>query len=549
MRGKLWWRLLDWNYQRWLRKHSLEERAVKQIKEELNLLSYNPKISIIMPVYNIDKIWLEKAIESVKCQIYPNWELCVVDDSSTNKHIRKVLERYQIEDKRIKIRYLSTHQGISGASNDALILATGEFVGFLDHDDELTPDALFEVAKLLNRHPDADMIYSDEDKLTPHGKRTEPSFKSGWSPDLFLSTMYTCHLGVYRRSIIEEIDGLREGYEGSQDYDLVLRLTEKTENIYHIPKILYHWRKVIGSAAFSSSSKRYAYNAGGKALNDMLRRRNIDGEIQKGTWLGTYRVKRRIISIPKVSIIISISKKYAGFNRYLTQVLQKIDYNNYELIIISEQKCVNNFPSCKLYVKDEPFSLPKFNNYGVQKAKGEYLLFMHPMVEPINDEWLTSMLEQSQREEVGTVGALISRPDGSVYHAGIILGGEGVIYSHRGFPFKSVGKFGLLKLIRNYSAVSGLCMMAKRDKFEKIEGFNEDFRVSFYDVDLCLRLRKKGFLIVYTPYAQLYYYGLREDKCERDRLLFTKRWGEALGDDPYYNPNFSFKNGGFELNI
>lgn len=555
-----------YEYEQWIKNHSITLKDIKKIQKKVVRFKYKPTISIIMPVYNVEKIWLEKAIDSVLNQIYPNWELCIADDCSTKGHVKEVLESYKNKDLRIKVKYLLHNQGIALASNEAIPLAIGEFIGLLDNDDELAPNALFEVVKLLQTHPNADMIYSDEDKITQEGKRCNPFFKPGWSPDLFLSQMYTCHFGVYRKRHIDEIGGFRKGFDGSQDYDLILRLTEKTNEIFHIPKILYHWRAIPGSTAEEYSAKA-ADNASLKALTDALRRRSIKGSVEKGTYNSLFRVKREILTNPRVSIIIPTKDQVELLKDCVESILSKTDYRNYEIVIVENNSIQKNTMEYlnKLAIENKnikvlhytrQFNFSAINNYAVSKVDSEIVLFLNNDMEVKSSEWLSAMVEHIQRKEVGAVGAKLLFPNDSIQHAGVILG----IGSVAGHAFKGLQSninqsyFGHADAIRNYSAATGACLMIRKSVFEAIGGFDEvNLPIAFNDIDLCLRLRERGYLIVYTPYAVLYHYesasrgyGLGPDP---EAYYMIKKWGPMLYNDPYYNPNLTLLREDFGIRV
>lgn len=556
----------DPNYQAWIRKN--ESYNEQLIRKEIENFKYKPKISIITPVYNVDPKWLNKCINSVLNQYYDNWEFCLYDDASTNKKTINCLKRWENADPRIKIVYGETNQHISGASNEALKMATGEFVALLDNDDELPPNAFYENVKLLNEHPEADMIYSDEDKITTKGRRMGPFFKPDWSLDLFLSMMYTSHLGLYRKSIIDEIGGFRRGYEGSQDYDLVLRFIEKTtpQKIFHIPKVLYHRRMIPGSAAEPIDAKDYAHVSAKKALSDYLKRNNIEGTIEDGLFTGSYRVKRAIVGSPKVSIVIPFKDQAEVLRTCVNSILEKTDYKNYEIILVSnqsnEQETLEYLDRLKInpiftiLQYDKPFNFSAINNYATSKASGEYLLFLNNDTEVINSEWLSSMLEHAQRDEVGVVGVKLLYPNDTVQHAGVVMGLGGVAgHAFKYFPISDKGYFGQLGVVRNYSAVTAACVLTKTGLFNKVGGFNEnDLKVAYNDVDLCLRILEQGYLIVYTPYAQLYHYesltrGYDEefkaknpDEYKRflaEQDFMYSNWSKYIEHDPYYSPNLT----------
>jgi GT2 family glycosyltransferase len=540
-------------------------------KNKAKAFQYRPKVSIIVPVYNTNEKWLRLCIESVLNQVYDKWELCVVDGNSTKPYIRKVLEEFAAkQDSRIRVKFLTENKGIAGNSNEALGLASGEFIGFLDHDDELAPSALYEVVKLLNENPDIDFIYSDEDKISTWVKRFEPHFKPDWSPDTLRSCNYITHFGVIRKKVIDEVDGFREGYEGSQDYDLFLRVTEITFKIAHIPKVLYHWRTVPQSAASSGSAKPYAYKAAKKAIKDSLDRRKIEAEVLDGPSLGFYRVKYKIMGNPKVSIIIPTRDKVKILQKSIQSIIGKTEYDNYEILIVDSQsesetfrfyKEIKSNPKIRIIKYDGHPNYSKINNYAVSLIDSEYIIFLNNDTEVVSKEWITAMLEHVQRKEVGIAGALLYYPNNTIHHAGVIVGIAGVAgHSHHYSSRKNPGYFNRVRLIQNLSAVTGACMMIKRSIFEKVVGFDEFFQVAFGDIDLCLKVREKGYLIVYTPYAELYHYESlgrgyedtpeKQARFEKEIEYFQRKWKDVLAKgDPYYNPNLTLDREDFSIRI
>ena len=518
------------------------------IREELAAFRYRPLVSIVVPVFNPPLKYLEKAIASVRAQLYTDWELCICDDASTAPQVRPCLEAHAREDRRIKVVFSSPNGGISAASNAALALATGEYVGLLDHDDELTPDALFHVVKLLQDHPEADVIYSDEDKLDPLGRRCDPFFKPDWSPEYLLALMYTCHFGVYRRKIMTDIGGFRCGFDGSQDYDLMLRMTERTQRVFHIPQILYHWRKLPGSTAASASGKSFSSAAGQRALEDHLQRRGIEAVVINDE-PNRYRVRPRIPGRPKVSIIIPTKDKVSFLDRCLQSIESKTEYENYEVIVAdnnSVEPATAKFLAGlrhRVVSVQEPFNFSLINNVAVKHATGEYLLFLNNDTEVISPGWLTAMLEFCQFPEIGIVGAKLLFPNNRIQHAGVILGYGGVAgHCFLRAPASSCGYFDSLSRIRNFSAVTAACLMIRRNLFEEVGRFDEKYPVAFGDVDLCLRVRNAGYRIVYTPYAVLYHYesASRGHGIDlQDIARMKMRWGAELPRDPFYNPNLS----------
>ena len=554
------------------RARSLEERRRSQRMNEqraaelLASIERSPLISIVMPVYNVDRKWLIAAVESVRRQFYPKWELCIADDASPREETRQALRDIEaFGDARIKIRRLGKNLGIGGASNAALEIATGEYVGLLDNDDELTRDALLEVALRINAD-DPDLIYSDEDKIDENGNNVEPYFKSDYSPDYLLCNNYICHFSVIRRRLFLDVGGFRPGFDGAQDFDLMLRVCERAKKIVHIPKILYHWRKIPGSTAATSAGKPYTHEAGKRAVAAALQRRGVSGESQSGPFPNTYRVRRAIVGEPLVSILVPFRDKAALLDTCFTSILAKTDYANFEIIGIDNGstdaatlRLIERLPHRDARVRfvryDAAFNFSAINNFGAKHARGEHLVFLNNDTEVIATEWLRAMLEHSQREEVGVVGAKLLYSDRTIQHAGVILGLGGMAgHSHLMSPAHHHGYFSRPQLIQNLSAVTFACAMTRKAVFEQLQGLNEtELAIAFNDVDYCLRAREAGYLVVYTPYAELYHHesksrGYENDRGKRERLAretayMQRRHGDVLQKgDPYYNPNLSLTN-------
>ena len=562
-------------YKIYILKNEPKRKELDMMNGECKKFRHKPKISIIMPVWNTEEKWLRMAIESVFSQVYDNWELCITDGGSTMPHVKKILKEYAKKDKRIKVKFLPENKGIAGNSNEALKLATGEFVVLLDHDDELALFALYEVVKVLNESRNIDFIYSDEDKIDEKGKRKDPFFKPDWCPHMFLSCNYPIHITVIRKSLIDKVGGFREGYDGSQDYDLFLRVTELIDEnrIAHIPKILYHWRTIPSSAASSNEAKPYAYVAAKKALKDAMKRRSIEIEdIVDGLWRGSYRIKYRIKGTPKVSIIIPTKDKVNTLKTCIESILEKTDYKNYEIVIVdnqSEEKKtfkyydkIKNSSQIKILEYNMPFNFSAISNYAVSQVDSEYILLLNNDTEVISEEWLTAMLEHAEREEVGAVGAKLLFPNGKIQHCGIILGlGRHRVAGHPYYKYPDHnGYFGVVNEIRNYSAVTAACMMLRKAVFEEVCGFDENLSVAFNDVDLCLRIREKGYLIVYTPYAKLYRHeslsrGYEDNLEKQTRFLkevgyIREKWGRVIDKgDPCYNPNLTLEKEDFSIKL
>jgi len=561
-------------YSKWLSKNFPREADFTRMAETVEFLGYKPTISAIVPVFNPPEEYLRKAIESVVNQVYPYWELCIADDNSTKPYVKTVLEEYSSKDSRIKVVYRNENGHISRASNSALEIATGEFVALLDHDDLLTPDAFYEVAMLLNRHPDADMIYSDEDKVDEKNQFRDPFFKPEWCPDSFLSKMYTCHLGTYRRSLVDRIGGFRAGFEGSQDYDLVLRLTEKTEKIFHIPKILYHWRIHSESTATGEVGvKTYAYKAAEKAIAEAIDRRGEKARIAGiPSFFGNYMVRYEINDYQLVSIIIPTKDLGNILHKCLESIFQKSVYPSYEVIVIDNGSKEENTAKIlaewkerepyrfRCYSLDIPFNYSRINNYAASQAKGDYLLFLNNDTEVITPDWIDAMVEQAQRPSIGAVGTLLLYPDNSIQHAGIVLGLGGVAaHSHRYFPATTPGYFCHVKTINNVSAVTGACLMCRREVFDSIGGFDEELVVAYNDVDLCLKMLDKGYRNIYLPHAILYHYESKsrgyEDTPEKQARLHQEakyllsKWQKIIDNDPCYSPHLTRDREDYSINI
>lgn len=551
-------------YQQFVEAHRYTPKMKKEAEKEIRTFKYQPVISIVMPSYNVDEKWLRKAIESVRGQWYKRWELCICDDASTKQEMKTLLDEYARQDLRIKVAYRDKNGGIVKASNDALKLATGAYVGFLDNDDELAQSALYEVVKALQESK-YDLLYSDEDKLDMEGNYCDPFFKPDWSPDLLLSHNYICHFAVYRRKIVEQIGGLREGFDGSQDYDLVLRFTEKAGNIRHISKILYHWRKIPGSTAAEVHAKPYVFNAAKKALADAIKRRGITGDITDGQWTGSYRLRRAITGRPLVSIIIPFKDKIEVLKPCLESVITKSTWPHYEILLVNNRselmeteeylKTLKDETRITVLTYDKPFNFAAINNFAARQAKGEYLLLLNNDTEVITADWIECMLEHAQRPEVGAVGAKLLFPGGQVQHAGVLVG-IGGIANHAFLKSRGEehGYFGQKNVIKNYSAVTGACLMVRKSLYKNMGGLDaRNLGVSFNDIDFCLRLREKGYLVVYTPYAQLYHYEALTrgyDVAIQEIQYMQQKYGSLIQrGDPYYNQNLSRERFDFSLKV
>ena len=462
---------------------------------------------------------------------------------------------------------------ISAASNTALSLATGDYTALLDHDDELTPDALYEIASLLCREPDTDMVYTDEDKIDTQGERHSPFFKPDWSPDTLLSLMYTCHLGVYRTALVRRIGGFREGFEGSQDYDLVLRLTEHTERICHIPRILYHWRSIPESSAARFQAKDYAQDAGLRAIREALQRRGEDAWVEPIAGLsGRYLVRYRFRGNPLISIVIPTRDQSEMLETCLQSVFRKTVHSGFEVIIVDndsrEAGTRDLFQRWREREPDRfrvvplpiPFNFPALVNEGVRHARGELVLLLNNDIEVISGEWLEEMAAQAMRPRVGAVGTKLLYPDNTVQHAGVVLGIGGIAgHSHKYLSNDRPGYFDRLRITANCAAVTGACLMIKKERFLEVNGFDEDLPVAYNDVDFCLRLLQKGYFNVTLSHVCLYHMESRsrgEDDDDEKRKRFLKeketmlrRWGTLIKRDPFYSPNLTLDSEDFFIKL
>ncbi len=564
-------------YQQELRLIELMRRNVPARMDQaqadawLRTVDIPPMISIVMPVYNVDARWLRAATESVRRQFYPHWELCIADDASTRDETRVAIDELAaLADPRIKLVRLESNRGIAGASNSALELATGDYVGLLDHDDELTRDALLEMARRLTTDA-PDVLYSDEDKLDEQGRHVEPYFKPDFSPDLFLSNNYICHFTVIRRTLLQRIGGFRAGFDGAQDFDLFLRLSECTDKISHVPLVLYHWRKGPGSTAASIAAKPTATDAGLRAITDSLQRRKLKAVVKHGPVPATYHVRRAIQQHPLVSILVPFRDNPDLLETCVTSILEKTAYDNYELVGVDNgsvhdqtgalmRKLQQRDLRIRFVRYDVPFNYSSIINFAVSQAKGAHLLLLNNDTEVIAEDWLEAMLEHSQRPEVGVVGAKLLYPNNTIQHAGVIVGLNGVAgHAHITLPADHPGYFARAQLIQNVSAVTFACAMTRRDVFDRLGGLNDrDLTVAFNDIDYCLRAREAGYLIVYTPIATLFHgesksRGYEDNVAKQARFsaeiaYMQRRHCEALGrGDPYYNPNLSLRHP-YELN-
>jgi GT2 family glycosyltransferase len=544
-------------YQKWLLQRSPSEEALVAAREASRGFSYRPLISIITPVFNTPAAWLGEAIDSVLAQAYENWELILIDDGSTLAETVVLLTTVAARDPRIVVVRRESTGGISAASNSGLERARGEWVSLFDHDDLLEPDALFEVVKFLQGNREVDLIFSDEDKITEEGLAA-PQFKPDWSPDFLLSYNYLCHFTTLRRELVEKAGRFRSDFDGAQDYDLFLRITELTNRIHHLPRILYHWRRSETSTSDNIRRKPQALEAGRRAVESHLERRGERGHVTVDWHTHAYWVKRELRETRRISIIIATRDRIDLLSRCISSITSKTSYPNYEIIVVDneskseEARAYFRHFEHRLLHFTGPFNFSALNNFAVEQSNSPWVLFLNNDVEVIDSEWLTVMAEHVQRPDVGAVGARLLYPNDTVQHAGVVLGVGGIAeHAFRHFPADAPGVSRQLQVTRNYSSVTGACLLTRRDVFEEVGGFDEErLPVTFNDVDLCLKMRRAGYLIVYTPFAKLYHHESATRRRSVEALeteVMRERWPEYLERDPYYNPNLSRERADFSL--
>ena len=498
-------------YRSWLSE--IARRKEQTAGGDARLPAEGPLLSVLVPVYRPEIWYLNACIESVRGQRYRNWELCLCDDASGDEGVTSVLARFSSADHRIKVVVHDTNGGISKASNSALAIAKGEYVAMLDHDDALDPDALSEIAAALEAHPDAEVLYTDNDKMDGEDRRFDPHFKTDWAPDLLLSFPYLGHLLVVRRDLLEKIGGFRPEFDGSQDYDLMLRVTETARRVVHVPKVLYHWRVVAGSAAGDEAAKPWAHDTSRRVLEDALRRRGIDGTVEDGEFRGWYHVRRRIAGRPSVAVVIPFRDQASLTARCLASLGAAPGYDAFEFVLVDNGSVEPETVALRARIErlgirvlqyPGTFNWSAINNYAARESRSDLLLFMNNDIEARREGWLHALVELAQLPEVGAVGTRLAYPDGVLQHAGVVLGMAGIAgHIFTGLPAGWHGYFGWDAVVRPFSAVTGACMMSRRALFEEIGEFDEDFTVAYGDVDYCMRLVDSGYRCLYTPHAEL----------------------------------------------
>jgi glycosyltransferase involved in cell wall biosynthesis len=559
------------DYETWIQMYATlraEDREV--IQNRIALLKARPVISIVMPTFNPPLHYLREAIDSIIQQLYPYWELCIADDASTDSRVKEVLNQYASQDSRIKVCFREKNGHISAASNTALQMASGQWVALIDQDDLISEDALYRVAELINQDSDLKLIYSDEDKIDINGKRIRPYFKPDWNLDLFYSHNLVSHLGVFHKDTLVAIGGFQEGLDGSQDYDLALRFIEviSASAIGHIPRVLYHWRIHEQSTAQNPDAKPYAMLAGERAINEHLARKGIKGQVSLMKY--GYRPKYELPeSAPQVSLIIPTKDNLKLIKSCINSILEKTTYKNYEIILVDNGSTDTNVLHYYQTIADQrnirliefpgKFNYSAMNNYAVQFATGKILGLLNNDIEVISPDWIEELVSHALRDEIGAVGAKLLYPNDTIQHSGVLIGVAGLAnHAHRHFDSLAYGYYGRGALVNNYSAVTGACLFIRKSLYLQAGGLDENnLKISYNDVDFCLKLVKLGYRNLYNPWAILYHHESASRGYDRDpeaakqfleeSTYFEKKWADFISCDPMYNVNLSNTKEDFSL--
>ncbi len=560
----------EYDYGEW---HELTKISNEELEaQKTTHFAVEPKFSIVIPAYKTPEYYLKEMLESIRSQTYTNWEVCVADGSPRGEGVERVLKRFAQEDTRFKYVILGENKGISGNTNAAMEMASGDYIVLADHDDTLTPDALFCCVKAMNESGPYDILYSDEDKLDMDGQALfDPHFKPDFNEDLLTSVNYICHLFVVDRDLVREVGGFRQEFDGAQDYDFIFRCTEKTTKIFHIPRVLYHWRCHMNSTSSNPESKTYAFEAGARAIKAHFERLGIGVEsVEKGIDYGIYHTRFALETTPLVSVIIPNKDHQKDLETCLTSLLDKGTYKNLEVIVVENnstdpetfryyEELQKRRSQVKVVTWEKEFNFSAINNFGVTFARGEYLLFLNNDVEVIEPEVIREMLGYAVREDVGVVGARLLYEDGTIQHAGVVIGFGGIAgHTFIGLHQAESSYFHRAMCAQDYSAVTAACMMSKKSLFAQVGGFREELAVAFNDIDYCLKIRSLGKKVVYNPYALLYHYesksrGLEDtpqkvERFNREVARFIGYWPEiVIQGDPYYNPNLTLRKSNFAL--
>jgi len=558
-------------YPEWIQEYATPSpEALQAMAQESARFARQPIVSFITPVYNTPERYLRAMIDSVLRQAYPRWELCIADDASTAPDVRRVLEEYRAKDARIKVAWRERNGHISAASNTALELAAGDYVALLDHDDVIPPDALYWVVREINDHPDAALLYSDEDKLDFDGERTMPYFKCDWNYDLFLAHNLVTHLGVYRADLVRAIGGFRVGFEGAQDYDLALRFVERIPpaGIRHIPRVLYHWRMLRGSTAVGAAEKDYAAERARRAVAQHLERTGVAAKVETVPGMAVQRVRYPVPDpAPLASILIPTRNGQKLVRQCVESIRAKTTYAPYEIVLVDngsdDAAAIAYFHGLRdegvvrLLEDARPFNFSRLNNEAAREARGDYLVFLNNDIEVITPGWLSELVSQAARPQIGAVGAKLWYPNDTIQHAGLVLVAGLAAHAHLGRKRGDHGYFSRASLAQSISAVTAACLCVRKRLFDEVGGFDEILAVAFNDVDLCLRIQAAGYRNLYTPYAELYHHesasrGYEDtpekmQRFQKEADILRARWMPVLMNDPYYNPNLTLSGDPFTL--
>lgn len=555
-------------YKIWMEKNELTKEEIE--RQKAYKFNFSPKISIVVPMYNTDEIFFKELVESIENQTYSNWELCLADGSETQN---ESLKQYYEKNKKIKYKFLNENKGISENTNKAIEMATGEYIGFLDHDDLISQDALFEMVKVINENQNAEFIYSDEDKIDEQYERFEPYFKPDYSPETLACNNYITHFVVVKKELLDRVGKLNSEFNGAQDFDFVLRATSEAKDVVHISKILYHWRVHKSSTANVADAKPYAYEAGKKAVEAHLKRMGRNGIVEDGQDVpGIYKIKYEIEGNPKVSILIPNKDNINLLKTCIDSILKLTTYKNYEIVVIennSEKKETleyyneisknENVRILNSGIKE--FNYSKIINFGVQNVDSEFVIQLNNDTKILNSDWLENMVGYAQNKEIGAVGARLYYEDKTIQHAGIIVGLSGIAGNMLvNLPYGKHAYFGREAATRNVAAVTGACLLCRRELYEEVGFMDEEkFKVAFNDVDFCLKLLEKGYRNIYNPYVELIHYESKsrgyeytkeqEERFNKESENFKTKWKKYIDYDPYYNINFSRKSCNYDINI
>ncbi len=560
----------DYDYGEWYELTRPSEEELEKQRE--TVFEYEPKFSILIPVYKTPERYLKELLESIRNQTYGNWEVCIADGSPKGESAERILKRFVQQDSRFKYVILGENKKIAGNTNAAMDMVRGDFIVLADHDDTLTENALFECARAINQDPRIDVLYSDEDKLDMDGQALfDPHFKPDFNPDLLTSVNYICHLFVVKRELAKQVGGFDQAFDGAQDYDFIFRCTEGARKVSHIPKVLYHWRCHMNSTASNPESKMYAFEAGARAIKAHYERMGISVDsVEKGVDFGIYHTRFRLEEEPLVSVIIPNKDHKEDLELCLSSLLDKGTYQNLEVIVVENnstdpqtfryyEDLQKKRPNVQVVTWEKGFNFSAINNFGVEFSKGEYLLFLNNDVELIEPDTVRELLGYCMRQDVGVVGARLLYQDDTIQHGGVVIGFGGIAgHTFIGLHQAENSYFHRAMCAQDYSAVTAACMMSKRSLFDQVGGFREELAVAFNDIDYCLKIRSLDKKVVYNPYALLYHYesksrGLEDtpekvERFNREVARFIGYWPEiVIGGDPFYNPNLTLRKSNFAL--